>query len=292
MTPLSVFSTPCRERDFSAPWMVAWRERLAAGAPPLTPEKEATWGKVWEAMEGRWLHRKLWEWCSIAQALDERGFLRPGMRGMGFAVGEEPLSSLFASRGCSIIASDYTGGRVADGWAASGELAGSLDSIHWPGLIDEESFRARVEFQDVDMNKVADLPPESVDFLWSACSLEHLGGLMPGLEYILHATQLLRPGGVAVHTTEYNVGSNTETAETRDAVIYRRSDIESLSYALRRGECGIEGLDFDAGTDPHDLAYDVPPYYDTGRQHVKIALMGQVSTSILLVIRKGGARPG
>src|SRR5262249_20129644 len=28
-------------------------------------------------------HRKLWEWCYIAQALWERGLLRPGKRGLG-----------------------------------------------------------------------------------------------------------------------------------------------------------------------------------------------------------------
>jgi len=43
-----------------------------------------------------WLHRKLWEWCFIAQALFERGMLERGLRGLGSAVGSEPLSALFA----------------------------------------------------------------------------------------------------------------------------------------------------------------------------------------------------
>jgi hypothetical protein len=42
-------------------------------------------------------HRKLWEWCYIAQVLWERGLLQPGRPGLGFGVGHEPLAALFAS---------------------------------------------------------------------------------------------------------------------------------------------------------------------------------------------------
>jgi hypothetical protein len=52
------------------------------------------------------LHRKAWEWCFITQALHERGKLGVGTRGLGFAVGEEPLSSLFASMGGEVLATD------------------------------------------------------------------------------------------------------------------------------------------------------------------------------------------
>jgi hypothetical protein len=52
------------------------------------------------------LHRKIWEYCYIAQALYERGLLAPGRRGLGFGVGKEPLAALFASYGCTIVATD------------------------------------------------------------------------------------------------------------------------------------------------------------------------------------------
>lgn len=45
------------------------------------------------------LNRKIWEWCYVAEALSERGMLLPGRRGLGFAVGQEPLVALFASAG-------------------------------------------------------------------------------------------------------------------------------------------------------------------------------------------------
>ena len=47
--------------------------------------------------------------AGIAQALYERGKLKPGSRGLGFAVGKEPLSDLFASFGCDVVATDLEG---------------------------------------------------------------------------------------------------------------------------------------------------------------------------------------
>ena len=35
-----------------------------------------------------------------------------------------------------------------------------------------------------------------------------------------------------------------------------------------------------------DLAFDFPPYYVNGRQHLKLLLLGHISTSFLLIIRK------
>ena len=59
------------------------------------------------------LHRKLWEWYYISQVLHERGMLQPGKKGLGFAVGKEPLISLFAKMGCDILATDMPEGKKA-----------------------------------------------------------------------------------------------------------------------------------------------------------------------------------
>ena len=49
-----------------------------------------------------------------------------------------------------------------------------------------------------------DLPDDlgSFDFIWSSCSFEHLGSLGEGERFVLEALRFLKPGGVAVHTTE------------------------------------------------------------------------------------------
>jgi SAM-dependent methyltransferase len=278
-------SSVCRQSDFSQAWYKVWVQRIAAGAPALPADQEAVWGTVWAGMQGKFLHRKLWEWAAVAQALDERGMLAPGKSGIGFAVGQEPLPSMFASRGAKIVASDYSGGEAL--WQASGQLGASLEAIHWEGFLPLDTFKQRALFQNIDMRDLTSLPTDAFDFSWSSCSFEHLGSLEAGAEFIRQSMRIIRPGGVAVHTTEFNVSSNDQTVESGDSVIYRRRDIEALDHSLRLLGCGIERLDFDPGTGVHDLVYDRPPYYGEGRQHLKLELMGHVSTSILLIIRKG-----
>jgi hypothetical protein len=59
----------------------------------------------------------------------------------------------------------------------------------------------------------------------SSCALEHLGTLDGGLDFIVRSAELHFPGGVAVHTTKFNVLSNNSTIEHGENVIYRRRDI-------------------------------------------------------------------
>jgi SAM-dependent methyltransferase len=279
-------SSICRQSDFSADWYVAWRNTIAAGAPYLQEEQQKVWGPVWAGMQGNWMHRKLWEWCAIAQALYERGMLQKGKTGIGFAVGLEPLASLFAASGASIIASDFSGENADEEWLRTGQLAGSLQSVHWPGLIPEHEFRERVRYENVDMRDLSALSQENLDFLWSACAFEHLGSIENGLLFVREALECLRPGGIAVHTTEYNISSNEATIENGNSVIYRRRDIEALDRSLNSIGCVIEELDFEPGTDKHDVDFDFPPYYTHGRQHIKLRLDDYVSSSLLLIIRK------
>src|SRR2546430_1704158 len=51
-------------------------------------------------------HRKQWEFCYILQALAEAGVMEPEFRGIGFAVGREPLSAILAQHGCRVLATD------------------------------------------------------------------------------------------------------------------------------------------------------------------------------------------
>ena len=103
----------------------------------------------------------------------------------------------------------------------------------------------------------------------------------------MKAMTLLKSGGVAVHTTEYNVSSNDDTVSAGLDVIYRRRDLEDLARRLRQDLCEVAPFDYDAGKHPYDLDYDVPPYFETGRKHIKLLNQGYVITSCLVIIRKG-----
>jgi SAM-dependent methyltransferase len=155
--------------------------------------------------------------------------------------------------------------------------------------VDRQSFGRLVSFRYADMRALSDdLGLRQFDFLWSSCAFEHLGNLAAGLTFVRSAMKFLRPGGIAIHTTEFNLSSNDATMEEGWAVLYRQRDIEELDRTLRLDRCGLEPVDFDAGTHRHDLNYDTEPYErDRNGAHIKLRLFGHVCTSILLIARKG-----
>ena len=230
------------------------------------------------------LHRKLWEWCFITDVLDKEGMLSSGQKGLGFAVGREPLVSFFASRGVEILASDLDVERAANaGWVGSNEHAASLEILNERRICPAEVFADKVRFQEVDMNNFSFNELGKFDFVWSSCAFEHLGSLEHGLKYVENAMDCVKPGGIAVHTTEFNVGSNEETHSEGGTVIYRRRDIEELASRLRRDGHLIK-IKYNFGDQPSDYNVDVPPY--THDVHLKLHLMGHTTTSIGIVIRK------
>jgi SAM-dependent methyltransferase len=270
-------SIVCRYEHFQSDWYRRWAVKLPLahyGIDPSTDPKRP--------------HRKAWEWCAIAQGLSERGMLEAGRKGCGFAVGREPLAPLFASLGADILATDLAPSSEATPWADTGQHAASLEAIYRPEILDRESFHSRVRFRPADMRRL-DLWGEerNFDFLWSACSIEHLGSLDAGMTFVAESARLLRPGGWAAHTTEFNVSSDSDTVETGDSVLYRERDIRALDRRLRAIGCGLCRCDFFAGDAPEDLDFDLPPYGLAERQHVKLLLSGFVCTSMLLIVRRG-----
>ncbi|MEO5984396.1 MAG: hypothetical protein ABIP80_02755, partial [Ferruginibacter sp.] len=195
----------------------------------------STWFKRWcdELSELPNFHRKQWEFIYVMQSLWERGCLAEGKNGLVFAVGEEPLPAMFAKYGCNILATDiFPEEGIAKGWDKTNQLCFGVSNLNNRGICPQETFDKLVSYRPVDMN---DIPNDLVgfDFNWSSCSFEHLGTLEKGFSFLTNQLKTLRPGGWAVHTTEYNVSSNDETQENNDTVIYRHRDIEKIVYDLR-----------------------------------------------------------
>jgi 2-polyprenyl-3-methyl-5-hydroxy-6-metoxy-1,4-benzoquinol methylase len=240
----------------------------------------------WDRLTGlrTHLHRKLWEWCYIAQALKERDMLRPGRRGLGFGVGQEPLAALFAGLGCDIVATDLAEDRARQiGWIDSHQHAASLDALNADRLCQPEAFARRVSFRFVDMN---DIPTDlrGFDFVWSACSLEHLGSLEHGRRFLHNSMTCLKPGGVGVHTTEFNLSSNEATLDHFPTVLFRRRDIESLAERLTADGHALD-VDFARGDGIADDFVDVPPYRHD--PHLRLQVLGYVTTSMGLIVAAG-----
>ena len=148
-----------------------------------------------------------------------------------------PCSPAWAPR-----SSPPTRGHIAEsqGWTKTGahRLA---TQIRYPEIVDGDVFDANVSYRICDMS---DIPEDlnGFDFNWSSCCFEHLGSLEAGMDFVINAVEkTLRPGGIAVHTTEFNLSSNEQTVEEGPTVIYRRRDIEELVRRFRSRTLG-EGL--------------------------------------------------
>jgi SAM-dependent methyltransferase len=230
-------------------------------------------------------HRKLWEYCYIVQVLHQQGMLRSDKKGLGFGVGLEPLPALFAKYGCQVVASDQDfAAAVTQGWANTGQHAQQKTMLNSRGICETQQFDLLVDLQSIDMTKIDRSLFGQFDFVWSSCSLEHLGSLKAGMDFIKTSIQCLKPGGIAVHTTEYNLSSNTKTLKEGATVIYRRKDIIQLAKELIQMGFEIAVLNFSPGNGEFDRYIDLPPY--KSNPHLKLQLEKYVSTSIGLVIRR------
>lgn len=230
-------------------------------------------------------HRKQWEFCYILQALAHYGAMRPGARGLGFGVGEEPLPAVLAAHGVAVVATDLEPIRARElGWVDTEQHAHSKEMLNSRNICEPVVFNQLVEFQHADMNRI-DCDLRDFDLCWSSCALEHLGSIEQGLRFIQKSLDCLKPGGIAVHTTEYNCYSDTVTLDNDSTVLFRRSDFMAL--AERLGDAGHKlAFNFDLGDKPLDVHIDLPPYAPDN--HLKLALAGYVTTSFGIIVRKKG----
>jgi len=233
------------------------------------------------------LHRKFWEHAYVIQALYERGMLTEGKRGLGFAVGQEPLPSLFASLGCQITATDlHAEDERSRPWAETGQHASGLQGLNARGLCPPEQFDRLVSYRSVDMNAIPD-DLTGYDFTWSSCSFEHCGSIELGRRFMRRQLDCLKPGGVAVHTTEFNLSSNDGTIREGSTVIFRRRDIEAIVRDLKEDGHQVEPLRLDVGRRELDRHVDRPPYSED--RHLRLELMPYAATSIGMIVVKSTA---
>lgn len=265
-------SMVCRYDQFLSPWYAKWTERM--GFPTAV------------TLDVNYSYRKIWEWAAIMEALDERGMLHAGRRGIGFAVGTESLPSIFADHGVQILATDLPDEESDGHWEAGNQHASNIDALFHGNHVAKENFDRLVTFQPVNMLDISSLPDASFDFAWSSCAMEHLGSLEAGLDFVRNAMRIIKPGGVAVHTTEFNCSSNDATMTDGWNVLYRQRDLEDLDRSLRPMRCGLEPFDFDPGSHRYDLAYDPEPYFQGPERHIKLQFGPFVTTSFLLIVRK------
>lgn len=261
---LPLNSKLCIEMDFHQLWFKDWCQKIN-----MNPKN---------------LHRKLWEHVVISQALSEREILKPGNKGLGFAVGNEPLPALFASFQCNIVATDIgINTQEAKLWGTSGEHLNNINNLRRNDICKSDIFNKFVSYRPVDMNQIpSDL--KDFDFVWSTCAFEHLGSISNGMDFVINSMGCLKNGGWAVHTTEFNLTSNVNTFESENLVLFRRKDIEHLISILHEKGYFVEELDTSVGLTKNDYFVNQPPYRK--KIHLKLRVDNYVTTSLILIIRK------
>lgn len=269
---------PSTQSDVQSPWFLYWMEQLQSAPLP---------------------HRKLWEYAWILQNLHGHRKLVGGMRGVGFGCGTEPLPSYFAAHGIDVTVTDLAPEEVVGrGWAETGQHSESLEAIFKDSIVSREAFDRHVALEYVDMNNIPSHLDEQYDFCWSICALEHLGSIKNGLDFIEQSLRTLKPGGIALHTTEFNYTETERTTDNWETVLFLRKHFEYLFEKLTAAGHSVAPMSFDVGHDPLDAFIDLPPFdfdqfaihRDKDRKyrdgHLKTSVDGFPSTCYGIMIQK------
>jgi SAM-dependent methyltransferase len=261
----------CTESDIRSPWVAFWTRELQMGVN---------------------YHRKCWELCYVPQILYNEGKLREGTRGLGFACGEEPLPSLFAKYGVEVVATDLEPARAeAQGWVKTNQHLSSFAKLRRRDICPDESRLEKIEGRYLDMNAIpADLHGQ-FDFCWSVCSLEHLGSIANGLNFIENSMLTLKPGGVSVHTLEFNINDG-DTVDNWPTVLFQKSNLLDVAERLKAKGFSVYDFDFDTGQGILDGFVDLPPFFEqqyplhNSHAHLKLSIDGFVCTSFGFIAKK------
>lgn len=229
-------------------------------------------------------HRKQWEFAYILEMLLIHGKLKPGMRGLGFGCGKERLVPAMAALGVELVVTDLEFTEAeAKGWTATNQHSTNLDSfkIFCPDVCSEEQL-LKLQYRTVDMTKIPhDLMKMEFDFVWSSCSLEHVGSLDEAKRFIYSTAHCLKPGGIAIHTTEFNLDSDDKTLESGPTVLFRKKDILEVQRELEKIDGLMYAPDFNPGEKELDKYIDLPPYLGSEqRRHLKLQINEFTCTSV------------
>ncbi|MDR1890642.1 MAG: methyltransferase domain-containing protein [Puniceicoccales bacterium] len=211
--------------------------------------------------------------------------LAAGKKGLGFGCGEEPLSSLFASYGCEILATDLDmNDQNAKSWLNGQNAQNNVKNINKLGICPSKQFDELVNFMPVDMNNIPEELYGQFDFNWSSCALEHIGGMEKSMQFLINNLKTLKSGGISIHTSEFNLSSENDTCFDPNCFIFRKQDIEKVISKLQQLGHEVFPMNFKIGNYVADNYVDIPPYRSD--VHLRLEIQKFVSTSFGLIVRK------
>jgi hypothetical protein len=256
-------SHPACIADVQSGWFSYWMEQLRCAVRP---------------------HRKLWEYAVVLQALYEAGALSDGAKALGFGVGDEPLPSYLAGLGLNVVATDLP-------------ESAQRERVLNPAFVPSEAFDSRVEVSDLDMRRLDDQTLRGFDACWSCSVVNELNTAEEAFDTLIGAMDVLRPGGVAVHTLDFAF-FNDQVFCPRGELAFVRSFLDRVADGLNGRGHSVSPLSFNLGVDPLDGYVDLEPYAvdgsdawsalwaeGLGAPHLKLHHAGLLKTSYVLIAR-------
>jgi SAM-dependent methyltransferase len=233
------------------------------------------------------IHRKDWEWALGIIAMSRYGKLNDKSTAIGIGSGTEPIAFYLANRINHVYATDIYRGNERWIRAAPSDFAENPKK-YAPFPYREDALTVL----SMDGTKLG-FPSESFDIAFSFSSIEHFGGKnhSGALRSLQEIERVLKPGGLAVITTEYII-NNKEHHE----FFNRRTIYSDLIDKLEKLQL-VEPLDLRITTKTLDTMLDYPSavYWDTNpnedefkKNHplVLVRVGNILVTSLLLVFQK------
>lgn len=229
-------------------------------------------------------HRKYWEIGFILYNLKILNLIQKNKKGLVFGCGIDPIIPALASQEVYVTATDQplSTGLNSD-WNLTNQYCSGLESfkIYDPKITTWDIIKSQIEFKEIDMNNIK-LPAYNYDFLWSSCSLEHLGSIENSINFILKSTETLKPGGYAIHTTEYDWHDNRQVDDPKNC-IFNKNSFVTMSKKIKQLGHHLYPIDFSIGEQAEDRHIDAYPF--ELKTHLKLKVGIQHLTSIGFIIK-------
>ena len=237
------------------------------------------------------IHRKDWEWAMGILAMRRLGKLNKSSTALGIGAGKEPVLFYLTNHLNHVYATDLYDVEEWQDFAPRDFLENP--SIHAPSPYDERAMTV----SRMDATKKFAFPSDSFDIAFSFSSIEHFGGEnhSGALSSMKEIERVLKPGGIAVISTEYII--NDKSAPDLTNQFYNRQTIYSDLVDRLETMRLVEPLDLRLTAKTLDTVMDVrdAEKWDKGvfdekykAMHPYILLRARdvLLTSVMLVFQK------
>jgi SAM-dependent methyltransferase len=233
------------------------------------------------------IHRKDWEWALGIIAMRRFGKLNEKSTAIGVGAGTEPVPFYLANMVKHVYATDLYGQN--DGWKRAAPSDFPENPKKYAPFAYKEDALTVMRMDGTNL----EFPSESFDIAFSFSSIEHFGGgknHSGALRSLREMERVLKPGGLAVITTEYIINDKEHPEFFNKRTIY--SDLIDKLERLKL----VEPLDLKITTKTLDTVIDfftidsnwdkLDNDYKKTHPVILIRARNILFTSIMLVFRK------